>query len=63
LYISHINQAEKVDILSAEGKLVTSYTNVRPGQTGINVEQLPKGAYLVRANHGNTVSVFRFIKK
>ncbi len=63
LYIKNRAQADRLDIVSLNGQLLWSYTDVLPEKDGIRVGQLKPGLYFVRLYHDNKLSVLRFVKK
>lgn len=52
-----------ISITNAEGKVLSSYTNINAASFDMNVSDLDGGIYFVRIAHGSSTDVVRFIKE
>lgn len=50
-------------VTDANGKVISTYTNITGDAHELNVSSLDNGMYFVRIHHSNSVDVVRFVKK
>ena len=49
-------------VTDANGKIVSSYTDITGNTHELNISLLDNGVYLIRIHHSNSVDVVRFVK-